>query len=33
MTFIEMYKKQPLVAKIFYPYLIWVTLMTAVQFF
>ena len=31
-NFYEMYKKQPLVAKIFYPYLVWVILITAIEF-
>jgi len=33
MTFIEMYKKQPLVAKIFYPYLAFMIITTAIEFF
>jgi len=32
-TFIEMYKEQPLVAKIFYPYLAWIVLVTTIEFF
>jgi hypothetical protein len=33
MTFIEMYEKQPLVAKIFYPYLAFIVVTTAIEFF
>jgi len=31
-NFIEMYKSQPLVAKIFYPYLVWIIIITAIEF-
>lgn len=33
MTFIEIYKRQPLVAKIFYPYLVFMIITTAIEFF
>ena len=32
MSFIEMYQKQPMVAKIFYPYLAFIVVTTAIEF-
>ena len=31
-SFIEMYKEQPLVAKIFYPYLVWIIIVTVIEY-